>query len=508
MIPGNDTYVLTKSSADTGRFVKNFGAAPQTVDFTGASSFTLNGGTDGKGIYIRGVIQGMPVTINAGPGFDTLRLGNGNVDADLLSPVFVNGGASNDELAFENMQDPTVESQTLDGLTFTDGFSHIATSVESMIVSNGSGGGTFNLLRAVVYTNFSSSSFNQTVNIGNGNLDANLLADVQIGTAGNVTVDDRLDAGNDGYTVNVTTFRKTTPGAFQISMSNVQAAILQANDGDNNIQVLQGLNNLHIFANGGNDHIDVADTVFITTLNTINVHTGTENAPSPLFGDSIEVNSDAHIAGDVPAKRPNPRLGLDALADVRAQRGKFQIPAGVDRRSRQSTRNDSAGGTIDLAGGAMIVRNFASSINTVRNWAAVGYANGAWNGTTAIDGTTTAAINSSLAASTSLPDAVGYAKASDISSTFPFTWAGAGECQRRTTALHVLWRCRPERRRQLRRLQPHRQRLPEQSNRLGQWRLQLRQRHQLRRLRVDRSGVQCAERATAAGLRPLVPSRL
>src|SRR5262249_10504478 len=69
-------------------------------------------------------------------------------------------------------------------------------------------------------------------------------------------------------------------------------------------------------------------------------------------------------------------------------------------------------GVIDLAGGALLSPAGGPSQMTFRNQLTAGRNNGAWDGTSA-----SGAINSSLAASTSTSDGVGYGLGSQIAPT-------------------------------------------------------------------------------------------
>ena len=74
---------------------------------------------------------------------------------------------------------------------------------------------------------------------------------------------------------------------------------------------------------------------------------------------------------------------------------------------------------------ALIVDGDSSKLSVYAAWIKAGYRNGSWTGIgTTIDKVPTGAINSSLAAQDPTDDAVGYAPASAIFSTFPATFVG------------------------------------------------------------------------------------
>src|SRR5262249_11435613 len=79
----------------------------------------------------------------------------------------------------------------------------------------------------------------------------------------------------------------------------------------------------------------------------------------------------------------------------------------------------SLGGIVDMAGGAMIFRNGASQLSSFQTIVKNGHNNGAWNGTTS------PAMNSSLAAGSAMDDAVGFATAQSIFGSTGGSFAGA-----------------------------------------------------------------------------------
>ena len=399
---GNDNYVLT-----AGKIEKNPFVASQVVTYFGTTTLTLNTGQGGTSTFLHGVAAGTTAIVNGGAGFDTFRYNLGNVDASILGPTFINGGGNIDEVSFYDALDTTAGVVTLDGNTFTDGFAHVTSGVERLIVEAGSGpGATLNVPRVTLPTTVTGTSAT-AINIGGGNLDANLLDDLLVMGGGQVTVDDRLDVDNDQYVVSGLSFRKTTPGAHVVQMSSVGAAILQAGDGDNYILVDQGTSNaLSIHANGGNDRIEVADTsAFFVFPATIGIDTGPERTDVFPFGDRVVVNFDAGTPDDFSASVRF--LNDDAVNDltIRAA-GRVQVPAGVALRATTLTN----AGVIDLAGGALLLAPAAAA--NVRAWLTAGRNGGTWDGTGPAG-----AINSSTATASTASDAVGYGLGSNVAPT-------------------------------------------------------------------------------------------
>jgi hypothetical protein len=399
---GNDNYFITASQVR-----KAAGATTQaTINFSGVENLQLLANQDGNNIFVQSTASGTPVTVGGGGGADSFIVGNGNVGANLLGPVTINGDAGSNTIDFDNHLDTSISVQTLDGATFTDGQPHTISSVSSILIENGNGGGTLNLVRVTVFTSASSGG-NQTVNVGGGNLDSNLLADCSVSSATVLNIDDRLDSGNDGYLEDQIGYRKTTAGAHVVGYSTSIGTInLQANNGNNTVQVNFGQNNMRFFGNGGNDQFIVADTQPLFTLETIGIDTGAEQVSSvEPFGDYVTVNSDAGTSGDVGAK-------VRLLADDVIRRltvntvGTFQVPTSV---TAQVGELFIPGGTIDLAGGALLSKPDGPSLATLTALLSRGFNHGNWNGTSP-----QGAINSSLAAGSSLPDAIGYGLGSQI----------------------------------------------------------------------------------------------
>ncbi len=423
----NDTvkenYTLTATQLI--RTVAPPGSGTKTINYSGVGALVLNMSTQTNQVVVNSTPAGMATTINdAGGVFNSYTLGGGNVGANLLGPVTVNGpGGSSNGAAFDNSLDTTPSMQTLNGGIFTDGQTHTINAVSSIVIQNGGGGGTLDIPRVTIYSEARDNGA-AAVNIGAGNLDANILATLVVDGASTATVDDRLDTGNDGYVLDTaggTSVRihKNTPGAQTITLGLFSAANLQCNNGDNVITVNNTGPGVQIFSNGGNDRFDVLSTKpgFFDPIYTIGIDTGTENTSVSPFGDVVNVSGNANVQ----------LLNHDTIRSlsVTGSNAKFIIPTGVACRAQ----GISLTGVIDLAGGALLSPAGGPSQATFRNQLIAGRNNGAWNGTSA-----SGAINSSLAASSSLIDGVGYGLGSQIAPTTigPFSIA-AGDTLLRYT---------------------------------------------------------------------------
>jgi hypothetical protein len=415
------------SSTQLRRSIVAPGSGVTTINYSGLSSLVVNGSQGGnKRFTVTDTPAGMTTTLNANAStaaFNQFLLGGGNISANLLGPVIVNasGGASNG-VVFDNSLDTSPSTQTLNGGVFTDGVLHAMNSVSSIYIQNGGGGGTLDLDRITVFT--VADAVGQAVTVGNGNLDANVVVGATINGASSVTIDDRLDTGNDGYIVDsqlspgtFASFRKASSGAPTINLTSYGAATLQCNSDDNVITVNNCGPGVQVFGNGGNDRFDVLSTNPFFSFNTLGIDTGTENTSVTPFGDTVNISGNSRVQ----------LLTDDTVRNLNVSgSGKFIIPTNVACRAQAI----SLTGIIDLAGGALLSAAGGPSLTAFRNLLIAGRNGGAWNGT-ARAGT----INSSLAASTTgASDGVGYGLGSQIAPTsigsFPI---GAGDILLRYT---------------------------------------------------------------------------
>jgi hypothetical protein len=403
---GDKTYVLSPGLLTTV-------PSATTVAFSGAG-ITLNANVGNNTVVVLGAAAGAPLIINAGDGNDSIGPGGGDIDQNLLSTVSVNGGTGTDTVGFDNTIDATFESETLSGATFTDGLTHSFSNVELVQIFTGPGGGVVNLNNVAVVTLVNGGSGNDAVNIGAGDLDSNLLANVTVlGNAGTdtVLVNDSSPSAGGIYTYNVGTFRKGNLGKT-VFVTGIEGDTLLTDRFDDAVTVTGVTYPLEILSSSGNDSITA------NTSSDVSFNTGLETTGFGVFGDTISVNPSGSGTAIMTVFRS------DSVASVStAVGGKLVIGTG---NVLTNTHDLSNTGVIDLSGGALIVNGAVSQVSTYQTWLKGGYANGAWNGTsiTVNKVVTPGAINSALAAQDHLHFAVGFAPASAIFSTFPATFVG------------------------------------------------------------------------------------
>ena len=377
----------------------------RTIHFSGGGGITLNASAGLNIINVTSSGTSQPFIVNCNNGDDTVNAGSGNLDVDFQSNLTVNGGGGSDLLVLNNTTDNTLESQSLDAGVFTDGRTFSYAGVESLNLNSGSGGGTVNVNTVSVFTVLVGGSGVDTYNVGTGNLDTTLLADININGGDFITLDDHnATAAPDTYNFDSSnSFHKNTAGHV-VSMSNGARGVLLCNSGGNTINVNQDGSPLSIFGNAGSDTLNITGS-FIgnfkpnvtfdggTGLDTINTITTASNTAMCTLAanyqdlSTVSVNAGATLV--VPSR---------SVADIQVS---FSLT-----------------GVVDLAGGALIYRGAASQISTFATRVKNGYSNGTWTGTTG------ASINSSLAALTPAVNAVGYATSQQLFSTFPATFAG------------------------------------------------------------------------------------
>lgn len=386
------------------------------VVYANASAVSLTANADPNVITVNSTNTFL--TLNGNNGDDLFFIGGGNIDANLTAAVSVNGdGGTLDRVEFDNSLDPTSESAVVaSGLltqTFTDGlmFSY---NTERFRYRAGPGGGVVNMNTVVGLHEMFGGTGNDNFNIGGGDLDTRLLGQVDINgvSSGDViTIDDRVDnlenGGVDAYRFfgdvgnpNANRFQKTRAAGGSSPLINIPGVhinsplvVLQADNSNSTITVDDYARELSIFGNGGNDAITLNDPVL-----PVNVDTGADGS---LFfapnSDKLTVN-DSGI-NDLPASAR--LIANDTIGDTIVRSGgTLVIPTDVTFRGAGSLT--LSGGTIDLAG-AMLVSLGTAQPDTIANWIRNGRANGAWNGTNGLG-----AIQSQLAAGSSLNDGIGY----------------------------------------------------------------------------------------------------
>jgi len=416
----------------TSQLVRKLGQSPEfVVNHTGIEEFNLRAGTNYDYFYPYGSAPGTGMIVYGNGGDDVFWIDN-TWGALAGTAIFIGGPGIDHMISATSSPTPHTGTVTDTGVAVNSSPFQSYYETERLTANFGTGAATVNVKSLSVPTEMSANGSNTAVNIGDGNIQANIRAtlNLNLGFAANtvITFDDRLDAGNDSYFFNPDlTFYKTdgitavaTPLISGGAVFNNATQTLLANNGNNTIVCNTIVQNLRIFANGGNDNINVARGI-------VAVDTGTETGSNPNVGDNVNVNSDFFTAGDLPATAR--LLVSDRIANVAVQpRGTLQIPTGV---AMDVSGDLTFSGVIDVAGGSLLKRAAATGPTLAQLRAALiaGRNGGAWNGTNAAG-----AINSSLAAASLVSDGVGYGLGSQVGVTTigPFAIAAGDTLIRHT----------------------------------------------------------------------------
>jgi hypothetical protein len=406
----------------------------QTIDVSRAT-IILNANAGNNSIAVTGSTTQEPEVINAGGGNDSVTVGNGELDQDFVILPTVNGGVGTDTVTFDNSLDAANETQTLTGSAFTAGGVgfDISGDIEAVQINEGPGGETLNLNSVQNPTDVFGGSGADVVNVGNGNLDTNLLSPVTVaGNAGTdaMFLDDHSDTGDDTYVFPSSgVFHKTVKQGViningpNVSIDSVESTTLSCNSGNNTITVTNAPVGLSVLGNAGNDTVTAGAGV--TTLNT-----GPETSTSVSFGDTVSVAGSSTIFG---AGATVKLVTVDRIADLTIDAsgnglttgvGKFQLAA--SSAVLDVTHELLLNGVIDANNGAMIGRSGATfGLNFISGAIKAGYNNGQWNGTTSTFANTTfGAINSSSARLAPSNLGVGFGPASGIFASLPASFVG------------------------------------------------------------------------------------
>jgi len=353
----------------------------------------------------------MSLNVFANGGDDIINLGGGNVDVNIRGPVTIDGGAGANDAFVVNNDDTTFETQTLNGATLIDGFSHTFNSFDELSINGGPGGTNFIINGAAHKTVVNGGSGDDTFTVGGGDIDSNFASGVPLGlvlngSGGNdsVALNDLNDANLNVYTINPSLLDLSDGGVhWFVNWSNVEAITLDASNGTGPTGALSAtiVNDitvpLRINGNGGPDWVIINDAAV-----PVFVHTGLGDK------DALDINQDfdgVPVTVIIDQNDDIETLDIRDAAILRVIRGATLVKT----RATTSPGSMSINGVLDLAGGAFLSRAGGPTVAAFQTFLTRGYNGGAWNGTNA-----QGAINSSLAASSTLPDAVGYGLGSEI----------------------------------------------------------------------------------------------
>jgi hypothetical protein len=397
--------------------------APKVINYLGAEGLTINAGPGNDTFLIDGSPAGANMHVNGNNGNDSFTLGAGNLNANLLGSVIMNGGSGVEFVTVDNTLDASPATQVLSDPTFSDGRPHTFNTIEGLIINEGPGGVDLIVNKLTVPASINGDTGNDRFTVGGGDLDANLPAgasNVSFIRGGGGTDSIRFNDLND---TNIDSYFFQRPGGtdqlfkadgattYFVNWLDIESVTLDASNAASSTSAslisVQGLQTpLHINGNGGHDSVQVFDAAF-----PVIVHTGLGDR------DNLSVNSD----GGPPILAPVVIEQDDDIENLTvATGGTLRITDGTIVAKTRLGLNPSLdiNGVLDLAGGALLSRTGGPTEADFHSKLVAGRNGGSWNGAGP-----NGAIQSSLANASPANDAVGYAFGFEtaLSSIGPFS---------------------------------------------------------------------------------------
>jgi Ca2+-binding RTX toxin-like protein len=299
--PYSDAYTITGTTVSRIYF--------GGLTYGGIEGLTLTAEAGNNSITINSTAWGVPVTVNAGLGNDTVTVGNGNLDL-LPGAVIVNGQGGTDKVTVNDQTAPYSDAYTITGTTvsriYFGGLTY--SGIEGLLLTAETGNNSITILTSAldipvaVYGDAGNDSIlggtgndtiyggegddqlfggdgNDVLNGGGGNdfLDGGEGSDQLSGGAGNDTIDgdngvDRLVESGAGFWLSNTSLSGTTTGSdvlYSIEQASLTGSgyddIIDASrftagpvtlvGGAGNDQLYGGWGNDQLYGGWGNDYL-------------------------------------------------------------------------------------------------------------------------------------------------------------------------------------------------------------------------------------------------------------
>lgn len=397
---------------ESGAISRVSGGSDRSIEYANVQYFGLYGSPFQDTMVFTALPAGAVAWANGNAGNDAMYLGDGQIGGVLGRINFDGGdGADTFEVNHAASAVPVTAVLTNNSFSFNGGPSHSLT-INNVSLRFGSGADSLQLRSAGSSDRvlIDMGAGNDTVTAGNGDFDSNIVAfsDVTIdGGLGNdhLFIDDAADAPStdDHYFTRTAggddRYSKANTTGLGVLSRNVEHRALDADNGSNRVFVHVGNStaSLRINTGGGNDFVEVNDS----PLAAVYVNTGAGS-------DQLIVNNDFNTTNDAPATAI-----IDSADDINSllvrPGGTLRVVSGgVVNKTALSNHTFNIAGSIDLAGGAMLMRSGSATPATLRPMIVSGRNGGTW------DGTAAGAISSSLAASSAAADGIGYGLGSQI----------------------------------------------------------------------------------------------
>jgi hypothetical protein len=403
----NDTYTITD-----GSIVRTNNA---TVDYTTVETFTVAGGAGKETYEINSSAATTPLTINGGANNDLFNVGGSTLNnvETCDAPTTLNGNGGTDTIGFDDLNDTfagDIYIITATTLQRSGSALHTYGTVESIIVNASNQPSTINVNSTASGTTVKvfGNGGNDTVNAGNGNWDANLLGTVTLDGGSDASgvdmleINDLSDTGDDGYSFSSNQVTKTSSTA-SIFYSSFEGVALDANGGNNAINVTTANDGTTIRGNGGVDTFGIGETAPGTFL--------TVDGGAGL--DAVNANLDSIGYAGVQFANTQDLASLQIFNG-----GVVRVNSGGDKVLSTQALSTTGTGTLDLTDEDMILNYTGGSpVGIVHSLIQSGYNGGVWTGT----GITSSSAAAVAASTTNIhKTALGYAEATAIGSPATF----------------------------------------------------------------------------------------
>ncbi|MCS7032465.1 MAG: hypothetical protein NZ561_00545, partial [Phycisphaerae bacterium] len=295
---GNDTYTLGNT------LLTKPGVS---ITYTTFESFRLDCNLGNNDINVAATASSCPYTINGSAGNDQLFVNDGssflfNFGSDI---TFNGGSGTGDQVNINDSQFNGVETWAINNghvaLPFNSADVFFS-ATESLVVTGGNGGNTFNVNQTSIATNVIGGDAADTINIGSGNFTANITASVLvIGDAGSdlAIIQDTLNAASNLWTIDSADITHDgTTGSVLVNFfgPTIEAVRVDAGAGSStfNINSLGSSTapmNVTVQGGGGADTFNVADGNFSDMFGNVSIN-------GQAGSDSLQVNDSADTGAD------------------------------------------------------------------------------------------------------------------------------------------------------------------------------------------------------------------
>jgi acrosin len=324
----NDEITVDYDSGTDELVVESVGIGSFRIDEDEVSQILIFGHGGNDTIRIKGLDGDTTAVVNAGSGNDTINVGDGDLNTNVLSAVTVNGDSGDDLLIIRDGDDDggtynitpqslqktnsqlvswtvgDTESLQVVGTEFTDTFNlsgNVSASSDMEIELQGNGGSdTFNINEVDDRADVTLLGGNDTdtFNIGNGDYDTNIDGNVTVdGDSGGdiLTVNDRDDVGSmDVYTINASTFEKDGSDGV-LTFSDVSTFNVDGSADGTEFKILGTASGttVNVDGRGGDDEFNVSDYDYDSAIfGTLSINGGGGTGDFMEIRDSSDQGND------------------------------------------------------------------------------------------------------------------------------------------------------------------------------------------------------------------------